>query len=100
MRPARSFDRCTWMKQSRSAFTVLAAAMLCTACVSAPRSVREQASSELSCASSQVSVNRTERRYLGNDAYEAAGCGQKVTYECERAYVLLIPVGTIECHRK
>jgi hypothetical protein len=76
------------------------AALLCTACVSAPDSVREQASSALSCNASQITVNRTERRYLRDDDYEAAGCGQKVTYECERAYVLLIPVGTVACRRK
>lgn len=81
-------------------FIVAAAAMLCTACVSAPESVREQASSALSCEASQVTVNRTKRRYLGDDDYEAAGCGQKVSYECEQAYVLLIPVGTLECHKK
>ena len=81
-------------------FTVVAAAMLCTACVSAPQSVREQASSELSCDASQLTVNRTKSRYLGNDAYEAAGCGQKLVYECEQAYVLLVPVGTLECHKK
>jgi hypothetical protein len=77
-----------------------AAALLCSACVSAPQSVREQASSALSCDASQVTVNRTERRYLGDDSYEAAGCGEKMTYECERAYVLLIPVGTVGCHKK
>ena len=77
-----------------------AAALLCAACVSAPQSVREQATSELSCDASQVTVNRTKRRYLGDDAYEAAGCGQKVTYECERAYVLFIPVGTVSCRKK
>jgi hypothetical protein len=81
-------------------FIVAAAALLCAACVSAPESVHEQASSALSCDASQVTVNRTHRRYLGDDAYEAAGCGQKVTYECERAYVLLIPVGTTGCHKK
>jgi hypothetical protein len=84
----------------RRVFTVVAIAMLCTACVSAPRSVREQASSALSCDSSQLTVNRTKSRYLGNDAYEAAGCGQKVMYECEQAYVLFVPVGTIECNKK
>jgi hypothetical protein len=77
-----------------------AAALLCTACVSAHHRVREQASSALSCDASEVMVNRTQRRYLREDAYEAAGCGQKVTYECERAYVLLIPVGTLGCHKK
>lgn len=77
-----------------------AAALLCAACVSGPESVRDQASSALSCDASQVTVNRTKRRYLGDDAYEAAGCGQTVTYECERAYVLLIPVGTTGCHKK
>ncbi|HEY4370055.1 MAG TPA: hypothetical protein VGN07_22680 [Steroidobacteraceae bacterium] len=77
-----------------------AVALLCTACVSAPQTVREQASGTLSCDASQVTVNRTERRYLGDDAYEAAGCGQKVTYKCERAYVLLIPVGTTACHKQ
>lgn len=77
-----------------------AVALLCTACVSAPQSVREQASSALSCDASQVAVNRTKQRYLGDDDYEAAGCGRKVTYECERAYVLLIPVGTLSCHPK
>lgn len=77
-----------------------AAALLCTACVSAPENVREQASGALSCEASQVSVSRTDRRYLGNDDYEAAGCGQKAEYECERAYVLLIPVGTVSCRRK
>lgn len=80
--------------------TIAAVGMLCTACVSAPQSVREQASNALACDASQVTVNRTARRYLGDDAYEAAGCGQKVTYKCEQAYVLLIPVGTIECHRQ
>lgn len=84
----------------RRVFTVAAAAILCTACVSAPTSVREQASSALSCDASQLTVNRTKSRYLGNDAYEAAGCGQKVTYECEQAYVIFVPVGTIECHKK
>lgn len=84
----------------RRVFTVAAAAMLCTACVSAPQSVREQASSALSCDASQLTVNRTKNRYLGDHAYEAAGCGQKATYECEQAYVLFIPVGTIECHKK
>ena len=78
----------------------MAAALLCTACVSAPESVREQASGALSCESSQVTVSRTDRRYLGDDDYQAVGCGHKVTYECERAYVLLIPVGTVACHRK
>lgn len=77
-----------------------AAALLCTACVSAPRSVQEQASGELSCATSQVTVHRMQRRYLGDDTYEAAGCGQTMTYECQRAYVLLIPVGTVSCHKK
>lgn len=77
-----------------------AAALLCTACVSAPDSVREQASSALSCDASQLTVNRTKRRYLGDDTYEAAGCGQKVTYQCERAYVLLVPVGTTACQKK
>lgn len=82
------------------ALLVAAIATLCTACVSAPQSVREQASSELACESSQLTVNRTQSRYLGDDAYEAAGCGQKVTYQCERAYVLLIPVGTVACRKK
>ena len=77
-----------------------AVALLCTACVSAPQSVREQASSALSCDASQLTVNRTERRYLGDDTYDAVGCGQRVTYACERAYVLLIPVGTVSCHVK
>ncbi len=77
-----------------------AAALLCTACVSAPDSVREQASSALSCDASQLTVNRTKRRYLSDDIYEAAGCGQKVTYRCERAYVLMVPVGTTECLKK
>jgi hypothetical protein len=76
------------------------AALLCAACVSAPETVREQASSALSCDASQLAVHRTERRYLGDDYYEAAGCGQQLTYECERAYVLFVPVGTIACHRK
>lgn len=89
----------TLRKNARVLITA-AAALLCTACVSAPQSVREQASSSLSCEASQVTVNRTDRRYLGDDDYEAAGCGQKVTYECERAYVLLIPVGTIACRQK
>jgi hypothetical protein len=62
--------------------------------------VREQATSALACDASQVTVNRTHRRYMGDDTYEAAGCGQKLAYECERAYVLLIPVGTIDCHRQ
>ena len=86
---------------SKNARVLIAAAvaLLCSACVSAPQSVREQASSTLSCDASHVSVNRTERRYLGDDTYEAAGCGQKVTYQCERAYVLLIPVGTTACHK-
>ena len=74
--------------------------MLCTACVSAPQSVREQASSALSCDASQVTVKRTERRYLRDDYYEAAGCGQKLTFECEQAYALFIPVGTVECRKK
>lgn len=77
-----------------------AAALLCSACVSAPQDVREQASSALACDASQLTVNRTQRRYLGDDMYEAVGCGQKVTYECERAYVLLIPVGTVACNKK
>jgi photosystem II stability/assembly factor-like uncharacterized protein len=84
----------------RRVFTVAAAAMLCTACVSAPQSVREQASSALACDASQLTVNRTKSRYLGNDVYEAAGCGQKVTYECEKAQVIFIPVGTIGCNKK
>ena len=82
------------------ALVVAAAALLCSACVSAPQSVREQASSALACDSSQVTVNRTERRYLGDDDYEASGCGQKLTYQCERAYVLLIPVGTVACRKR
>lgn len=81
-------------------FIVAAAAVLCTACVSAPKSVREQASSALSCEASQLTVNRTKSRYLGNDAYEAAGCGQKLTYVCEQAYVVFIPVGTLECRKQ
>lgn len=88
------------LQRNARALVASAAALLCTACVSAPQSVREQASSTLSCDASQVSVNRTQRRYLGDDTYEAAGCGQKVTYECERAYVLLIPVGTTACRKK
>jgi hypothetical protein len=87
------------MKQNMRMLTVAAAAVLCTACVSAPQRVREDASSALSCDASQVTVNRTERRYLG-DAYEAVGCGQKLTYQCERASVLFIPVATIGCHKK
>jgi hypothetical protein len=81
-------------------FIVATAAMLCTACVSAPQRVREQASSALSCDSSQVTVSQIKRRYLGDHIYEATGCGQKVSYECAQAYVLLIPVGTTECHKQ
>ena len=81
-------------------FTVVAVAMLCTACVSAPQSVREQASSALSCDASQLTVNQTKRRYLGDHIYEATGCGQKVTYTCEQAYVVFIPVGTVACNKK
>ena len=84
----------------RTVFTLAAIAMLCTACVSAPQSVREQASSALACDASQLTVNQTKSRYLGNDVYEAAGCGQKVTYECEKASVIFIPVGTIGCNKK
>ena len=80
--------------------SIVGAALLASACVSAPKSVAEQASSALACDASQVTVNRTKRRYLGDDTYEAAGCAQKVTYECERAYVLLIPVGTVACHQQ
>lgn len=80
--------------------TVAGAAMLCTACVSAPQTVREQASSALACDASQVTVTQTKRRYLGDYAFEAAGCGQKLSFECEQAYVLLIPVGTLGCHKK
>ncbi|HEY0686597.1 MAG TPA: hypothetical protein VGD45_29930 [Steroidobacter sp.] len=86
--------------QSNARVVVAAAALLCSACVSAPDTVREQASSALACDGAQVTVSRTERRYLGDDAYEASGCGQKVVYQCERAYVLLIPVGTVGCHKK
>ncbi|WP_129779569.1 hypothetical protein [Peristeroidobacter soli] len=77
-----------------------AAAVLCTACVSAPQNVREQASSAFACDASQVKVQQTVRHYMGDYAFEAEGCGQKLTYECEQAYVLLIPVGTLACHRK
>jgi hypothetical protein len=79
---------------------VAAAAALCTACVSAPQNVREQASTELACDASQVEVNQIARRYLGEYALEAVGCGQRLTYQCEQAYVLLIPVGTLSCHKK
>ena len=88
------------MHNNVRALVAAGAALLCTACVSAQQSVREQASSALSCETSQVTVNRTERRYLGDDAYEAAGCGHKMAYECERVYVLLIPVGTVGCRKK
>lgn len=88
------------MKADKRVFALAAAAMLCAACVSAPQNVREQASSALSCDASQVTVHQTKRRYLGDYAFEATGCGQKVAYECEQAYVLLIPVGTIGCHEK
>lgn len=81
-------------------FSVAAAAMLCAACVSAPQTVREQASSALACEASQVTVTQTKRRYLGDYVFEAAGCGQKLTFECEQAYVLLIPVGTLGCHKE
>ncbi|WP_161828289.1 hypothetical protein [Steroidobacter agaridevorans] len=81
-------------------FSVAAAAMLCTACVSAPQTVREQASSALTCDASQVTVTQIKRRYLGDYVFEAAGCGQKLTFECEQAYVLLIPVGTLGCHKE
>lgn len=84
----------------RAVLIVAATAVLCTACVSAPQSVREQASGALACDASQLTVNRTNSRYLGDDAYEAEGCGQKVTYVCEQAYVVFIPVGTIECRKK
>jgi hypothetical protein len=79
---------------------VAAVAVLCTGCVSAPQDVREQASSELACDASQVKVKQTVRHYLGAYALEAEGCGRKLTYECEQAYVLLIRVGTLSCHRK
>jgi len=78
---------------------VAAVVLSCAACVSAPQNVREQASNALSCDAAHVTVNRTQRRYLHDDAYEAAGCGRRVTYTCERAYVLLIPVGTTACRK-
>ncbi|HMN44052.1 MAG TPA: hypothetical protein PKE27_05750 [Povalibacter sp.] len=78
----------------------MTAALLCAACGSGPQLVREQAGSALACDDAQLSVNRTQRRYLGDDIYEAEGCGKKATYECDRAYVLLIPVGTVACHKK
>jgi hypothetical protein len=88
------------LKKSAQVLAGMSAGLLCAACVSAPEAVREQASSALSCDASQLTVSRVKRRYLGDDDYEAAGCGQKLVYECDRAYVLLIPVGTIDCHRK
>ncbi len=88
------------MQADMRLFTSVAAAMLGAACVSAPKNVREQASSALACDASQVTVEQTKRRYLGDYAFEARGCGQKLTYECEQAYVLLIPVGTLACHKK
>lgn len=88
------------MNDTMRMFSVAAAAVLCTACVSAPQTVREQASSALACDASQVAVTQTKRRYLGDHDFEAAGCGQKLTFECEQAYVLLIPVGTLGCHKK
>lgn len=77
-----------------------AAVLLCAACGSGPQLVRDQAGSALSCDAAQLNVNRIERRYLGDDTYEAEGCGRKATYECDRAYVLLIPVGTVARHKK
>lgn len=87
------------LKKNTQLLIGAAAALLCAACVSAPENVREQASSALSCDAAQLAVNRTERRYLA-DHYEAVGCGQKLAYECDRAYVVFIPVGTVECHKK
>ena len=87
------------MELTMRMLTVATAAMLCTACVSAPQTVREQASGALACDASQLTVTQTKRSYLADYAFEAAGCGQKLTFECEQAYVLLIPVGTLGCHK-
>ncbi len=79
---------------------VAAAAVLCTACVSAPENVREQASGELACDASRVNVKQRVRHYLGEYSLEAEGCGQKLIYECEQAYVLFVRVGTLSCHKR
>ncbi|MFC4307933.1 hypothetical protein ACFPN2_02460 [Steroidobacter flavus] len=68
--------------------------------MSAPKEVREQASSELACDATQVKVKQTVRHYLGAYALEAEGCGRKLIYECEQAYVLMIRVGTLSCHKR
>ena len=81
-------------------FALIAAALVCTACASAPDQVREQARSDLRCNSSELVVNRTKAGgYLRDDRYEAEGCGQRATYACDKAYVLMIPAGTMSCSK-
>jgi hypothetical protein len=82
-------------------YFVAALAVLCAACTSTPQNVRELASSDLRCDSSQVVVNRTQKGgYYGDDIYKAEGCGRQATYACERIQVLMIPAGTMGCSRE
>jgi hypothetical protein len=71
-----------------------------TGCATNSSQVRLRSALDLDCDAASVSVQLTERPYIGVTRYEATGCGESRFYECRaRAYVLGVPMGERTCRR-
>ena len=69
-------------------------------CAANETQVRSQGAMDLGCDPSSVSVQLTDRPYLGVTHYEAEGCGTTQSYVCRaRFYSLGVPLGERTCKR-
>jgi hypothetical protein len=80
--------------------SVAVALLTLAGCATNVSQVQTRGAADLACDISNVSVRLTERPYVGVTRYEAAGCGETRTYECNaRAYAIGLPFGQRTCKR-
>lgn len=86
---------------SNRKWTLVAIAVpLLAGCAANETQVRTRGAVDLSCDLANVSVELTERPYLGVTRYEASGCGETRAYECRaRFYSIGLPLGERTCKR-
>ena len=74
--------------------------VLLAGCASSITQVRERAAVDLRCNQSEISVELTERPYVGVTRYRAEGCGDNRGYECHAwVYSGGLPLGKRTCRR-
>ncbi len=81
-------------------YGVLALMLVLSGCATNKAIVREQASMDMGCNPNEISVEFTDRPYVGVTRYSAEGCGMSRHYKCEKwnnllnvVYTQSIPLG-------